>query len=334
MTAARRRPSRRKTVMFSAEAIRATTNPYITELMAALPDDVEAVTFSRRRALFGQVDVLHVHWPETLFRRRNALRTAGASALLVVSLTAMRLRGVRTVRTVHNESPHEPATGAEGWLLRLMERWTDELVLLNRHTRFGRDLNTTVIPLGEHASTYAGLPMPAGKPGRALHFGLIRPYKGIDTLVRAFRGLTDPAAALHVVGPAKDDRVLDEVRDVADRDDRIVLRPGFLPDDALVREICEAHVVVLPYRRMHNSGAALLALSLGRPVLVPDNPVNRDLADETGPGWVRTYQGELGTEALAAALAEPVPSDPVRFRGRTWSEIGTAHAEVYRRVSA
>lgn len=319
--------------MFSAEAIRTTTNPYITELMAALPDDLEAVTFSRRRALLGPVDVLHVHWPETLFRRRNALRTAVASALLVVCLAAMRLRGVRTVRTVHNESPHEPPTGPEGWLLRLMDRWTDELILLNPHTRFDRDLTATVIPLGEHASTYAGHTVPAGKPGRALHFGLIRPYKGIDTLVRAFRTLDDDAAALHIVGPAKDPGVLHEVRGLADGDDRIVVRAGFVPDDALVREIGEAHLVVLPYRRMHNSGAALLALSLGRPVLVPDNAVNRDLAEEAGPGWVRTYAGELGSEALAAALAEPVPDDPVRFRGRTWPEIGTAHAEVYRRVA-
>ncbi|GAB3160526.1 GDP-mannose--glycolipid 4-beta-D-mannosyltransferase [Myceligenerans halotolerans] len=334
MTAAAPRRRGRTVVMFSAEAIRTTTNPYITELMAALPDDVEAVTFSRRRALLGPVDVLHVHWPETLFRRRNTLRTAVASALLVASLAAMRLRGVRTVRTVHNESPHESPTGIEGWLLRLVDRWTDELILLNPHTRFGRDLTATVIPLGEHTSTYAGYAVPAGKPGRALHFGLIRPYKGIDTLVRAFRALDDDAAALHIVGPAKDDGVLGEVRSMADGDNRIVLRAGFVPDDALAREIGEAHLVVLPYRRMHNSGAALLALSLGRPVLVPDNAVNRDLADEAGPGWVRTYTGELDSVALSAALAEPIPAAPVRFRGRTWPEIGAAHAAVYRRVAA
>jgi beta-1,4-mannosyltransferase len=319
--------------MFSAEAIRTTTNPYITELMAALPDDVEPVTFSRRRALLGPVDVLHVHWPETLFRRRTALRTAVASALLVVALAAMRLRGVRIVRTVHNESPHELPTGTEGWLLRLIDRWTDELILLNPHTRFDRDLPATVIPLGEHATTYADHPVPAGKPGRALYFGLIRPYKGIDTLVRAFRAVPDAAVALHIAGPAKDDAVLHEVRTLARDDDRIVLRAGFLPDDALVHEIGEAHLVVLPYRRMHNSGAALLALSLGRPVLVPDNPVNRDLADETGPGWVRMYSGELDSAALVAALAEPIPEEPVRFRGRTWPEIGAAHAEVYRRAA-
>lgn len=321
-------------VMFSAEAIRTTTNPYITELIAALPDDIEPVTFSRLRALLGPVDVLHVHWPETLFRRRNTLRTAVASALLVITLAAMRLRGVGIVRTVHNETPHESPTGIEGRLLRLIDGWTDELILLNRHTRFGRNLPSTVIPLGEHASTYTDAALPAARPGRALHFGLIRPYKGIDTLVHAFRTLADDVTAtLHVVGPVKDDHVLDDVRSLAGDDHRIVLRPGFVPDDALVREIGEAHLVVLPYRRMHNSGAMLLALSLGRPVLVPDNAVNRDLAEEVGSGWVRTYSGELDGAALAAALAEPIPGEPVRFQGRTWPEIGAAHAEVYRRAA-
>lgn len=330
-TAARRRT----VVMFSVEAIRPTTNPYVVELMRSLPDDVEAVTFSRRRALAGRVDVLHLHWPETLFRRRDPLRTLVASLLLVVCLGAMRARGVRTVRTVHNESPHEAARGFEGRLLRLVDRWTDELILLNQHTRFPRELPATVIPLGEHASTYRDLPLPDPVPGRrALYFGLIRPYKGIDTLVRAFRAVPGEGAALHIVGPVKDDGVLDEVRELVGADPRIELRAGFVPDDALVREIGEARLVVLPYRRMHNSGAALLALSLGRPVLVPDNPVNRDLAEEAGPGWVRTYAGELGVSALAAALEEPVPAAPVRFRGRSWPEIGGAHAEVYRRVAS
>ena len=50
---------------------------------------------------------------------------------------------------------------------------------------------------------------------------------------------------------------------------------------------------MLPYRHMHNSGAALTALSLDRPVLVPETDVNRDLARETGPGWVVTFAGEL-----------------------------------------
>lgn len=317
-------------VMFSAEAIRATTNPYLVELMRSLPDDVEPVTFSRRRALVGRVDVLHVHWPETLFRRRDAPRTLVASVLLVVCLGVLRLRRVPTVRTVHNESPHEAARGLEGWLLRLMDRWTDELILLNRHTRFGRDLPRTVIPLGEHSSTYAAHPVPASEDGRVLHFGLIRPYKGIDTLVRAFRGLDDDAATCHVVGPVKDDSVLDEVAELVGDDDRFTVRGGFVPDADLAREIGQARLVVLPYRRMHNSGAALLALSLGRPVLVPRGAVNADLADEVGPGWVRMFDGALDTGALADALAEPVPDEPVRFQGRTWPEIGAAHAEVYR----
>ncbi len=61
---------------------------------------------------------------------------------------------------------------------------------------------------------------------------------------------------------------------------------GFAPDADLVREISMSEMVVLPYRFMHNSGAVLLALSLDRPVLVPDNEVNRLLEIEVGSDWV------------------------------------------------
>ena len=49
--------------------------------------------------------------------------------------------------------------------------------------------------------------------------------------------------------------------------------------------------------------AALLALSLDRPVLVPANPVNDRLAEEVGPVWVQRYAGALTAEVLTSALA-------------------------------
>ncbi len=70
--------------------------------------------------------------------------------------------------------------------------------------------------------------------------------------------------------------------------------------------------MVLPYREMHNSGAALTALSLNRPVLVPDNEVNRELAEEVGPGWVFRYDGELTGRHLLDALAAHRARPPAR----------------------
>lgn len=325
-------------VMLSVAAFRPTTNPYVTELVAALPEDVRVVTFSRRRALLGRVDVFHVHWPEVMFRRRTRLRSALASVLFLLVLVALRVRGVRFVRTMHNESPHEAASRVEALLLGLLDRWTGEVILLNRHTRLPAAVPpgapVTVIPLGEHRSTFEAHRVPDAVPGRVLHFGLIRPYKGIDVLVQAFASWDDPAASLRIVGPLQDDGALDDLRRSVSGDDRVILSPGFVPDDVLVHEIGEARLVVLPYRRMHNSGAVLLALSLGRPVLVPSNAVTSDLAEEVGSGWVRTYTDGLDSRKLAAAEALPFPAQPPRLAARSWLVIGAAHADVYRRAAA
>ena len=90
--------------------------------------------------------------------------------------------------------------------------------------------------------------------------------------------------------------------------------------------------MVLPYRQMHNSGAALAALSLDRPVLVPANPINADLAAEVGPGWVHTFAGDLTSEALRAGLQalDTVPrSAAPDLSRREWADTGEQHRAAY-----
>ena len=106
----------------------------------------------------------------------------------------------------------------------------------------------------------------------------------------------------------------------------------FVDDDVLVREISAASLVVLPYAEMHNSGAALVALSLDRPIVVPRTPSNTALADEVGHAWVRQYDGELTEDVLMSALsaADAVGSDErPKLEGRDWDSIGRQHRDVY-----
>jgi hypothetical protein len=106
----------------------------------------------------------------------------------------------------------------------------------------------------------------------------------------------------------------------------------FIDDGELAREVGRAQLVVLPYAEMHNSGAALLALSLRRPVLVPDNEVNRALAHEVGARWVQTYAGELTAARLRQAIAATTgldAGDGPDLSGRGWTDAGARHRAVY-----
>jgi beta-1,4-mannosyltransferase len=90
---------------------------------------------------------------------------------------------------------------------------------------------------------------------------------------------------------------------------------------------------VLPYTEMHNSGGALTTLSLGRPVLLPANPVNERLSAEVGEGWVYQYDGELTADVLAEtldAVEQRGPIDPPRLDARDWHDAGVLHYSAYR----
>jgi hypothetical protein len=86
---------------------------------------------------------------------------------------------------------------------------------------------------------------------------------------------------------------------------------------------------------MHNSAGALTALSLDRPILVPDNSVNRLLADEVGNGWVYRYSGELTPDILretVTVVRADARSDRPDLSTREWSDAGRRHVAAYRRA--
>lgn len=111
--------------------------------------------------------------------------------------------------------------------------------------------------------------------------------------------------------------------------------PRFLDDEELVHAMTDAELIVLPYRHMHNSGTALAALSVDRPVLVPDNEVNRALAAEVGSGWVLLFDGALTAETLSNALGSAA-SRTTRpdLSAREWSVSRDKHLAAFRRAIA
>ncbi len=316
--------------MSSLRAVRPTTNPYVVELNERLARRVTVELFSWRRFLLGRWDVLHVHWPEVLVRRRTPSRTWLAATLLRLGL--LRARGGRrvVVRTVHNLEPHEGQAPAVRRALDAVDRATRGWVVLNGHTPPPGPGPVAVIPHGTYTQWYAGAPEPAAVPGRIAYVGLVRPYKGVDDLVRAFRSTADDALTLHVCGRPQDEAAADALRALAGDDPRIHLDLRHLPDADLAREVRQAELVVLPYRAMHNSGAALLALSLGRPVLVPRNPVTDDLAAEVGAAWVQRLEGALDGGALVDAWsrARGLTGAP-DLGARDWDEIADAHVRFF-----
>lgn len=318
-------------VLFSTRAPDANTNPYLIQLVQSLQGRATLEFFTPRKLLLGDYDVLHLHWPEYTFRRDNARFTAWTQLLVALAQLRLRITRKRVVRTLHNLAPHESAGLIEKLLLRGFDASTTCWIRLNPATP-ARAPRTATILHGDYRDWFAQHPKQESVAGRLLFFGQIRAYKGIEALLGAFVGIDDAALQLHLVGNPINADAIAGIRELAARDARVALMPRHVDDAELCREIGAAEIVVLPYEKMHNSGALLLALSLDRPAIAPRSEATLALRQEVGAGWLALYDAPLTAEKLRACIAEI--RDATRaaapdLSARDWDEAGRKHAQVY-----
>lgn len=316
---------------------RPTTNPYIVQLATALrqTDEVELTTFSWPVALTRRFDVFHAHWPEILIGGRNGPKKFVRQLLFVLLMWRFRAQRTAIVRTVHNEGLPPEISWVERALLDWLDRRTVHRITINTVTWLPSAQAHSLILHGHYRDWFAQLPKQNPVPGRFAFVGRIRSYKGVESLIHAFRMLPGQDLTLSIAGMPSGEDVVGELCLLADDDSRIDFRFAHVDDAELVRIVTSAELVVFPYHRMHNSGGVLAALSLDRPVLVPHNEVNQELAEEVGPGWVHTFDQDLQAADLEQALCRVRTGD--EFRGacpnldaRGWNDTGAAHVTAYR----
>lgn len=327
-------------VMQSFGVPRATTNPYIHMLDDALAGTrgIEHLRWSRRRALLGRYDALHVHWPELLFGGSTAPRKLARRAFAIALRIRLTLTPVAVVRTMHNLAPHSDVSEWERRYLAWLDRRTDHVIVLNEHTPRDAGTAATLIAHGHYRDWFDSVPRADPAPAALGFVGLVRRYKGVEDLLDAFIATAKaaPALTLRIAGSPSDRDIEQDVRARASADARVVLDLRYLAEHEFAHVVTQCSGVVLPYRSMHNSGSVLAVLSLDRPVLVPRNEVTEALAAEVGPGWITTFDGPVSKIALLefAATIEQLPSRAPDLSARAWDDVGQRHRAVFAEAMA
>lgn len=302
----------------------------------------------RRAGSAGGPSILHIHW---LFPGKDPLRSLLRRARHRRILRSAPDLGWKVVWTAHNVRPHDGGEAGER-LHRALAAAADGIIA---HTKAARDeirrtyalrsgVEIAVIPHGHFRDAYAAPPpraearrrlgLDAGRPV-FLAFGQVRPYKGFEGLVDAFRR-SALDAALVVAGKPSSPAIARALRAAAGADPRIRLDLRFVPDADVPPLFAAADRVVLPFERITTSGSAILALGFDRPLVLPDLPTLRETAGDRAAEYfaaaadlVPALERALRRDAAAASAAARARADAL-----DWGPIARAHVGFFRSLGA
>lgn len=172
-----------------------------------------------------------------------------------------------------------------------------------------------------------------------LCFGVLRPYKGLDVLLEAFRELE--GAELWIVGrPWMSTDALKRIAREARGTVRFVER--FVADPELPAYLRRADLVVLPYRRVDQSGVLYTALAFGKPMVLSDIGGFSELArTHAAARLVPPEDPAALREALAELLADADAREALAVRAAaaaagpySWDEVGRRTLALYEELVA
>jgi glycosyltransferase involved in cell wall biosynthesis len=184
-------------------------------------------------------------------------------------------------------------------------------------------------------------PLPAELEGAGgpviLSFGLLRPYKGLEVLLQAFRRLGDSAELWIVGNPRMDVAPLRELAAAAPGRVRFVTR--FVEDAEIPAIFRAADLLALPYLDAEHSGVLYTGLAFGKPLVLSAVGGFPEVAT-TGAARL-VAPGDV--DALAAALAELTASASARERLAaaaraaaagpfSWDETARLTLDLYREL--
>jgi glycosyltransferase involved in cell wall biosynthesis len=310
-----------------------------------------------------RVQVLHFHWPQNYYtwwrrprRLRHLLSWIVKLPVFAVRIAFARALGYTIVWTIHEVFPHErTATRIDRLGASVLARASGLLLAHDEGTatRAARELGIAEerVEIVRHGSYIGVYPEGRGREeARAelglsddefvfLCFGHVRAYKDVGTLLEAFEAAPLPQAVLLVAGLPLDSDVAHSVRAAAARDPRIRPLLEFIPDDRVADLFAASDAAVLPRGDGGTSGALILALSLGLPVVAAATPDYEALTAGETSGWLfRPGDAASMAAALCATAAEPEATRTKGLAARalaedlSWSEIAERTAMLIERA--
>lgn len=292
--------------------------------------------------------------------RPDVIHLHSTNSIAVVYLALFRMLRRPVATTAHVVTPHE-SMRLQRTIYGSIHAMADLVIAHSEfdrrrlHTEFGVDDDRlAVISHGEYGFFERTGEISSRQVARqslnleddqevALFFGYIREYKGLDILLEAWPVVAEarPNARLVIAGDPvqlSPERSA-ELQAWAERVGALH-RFDYIPFSEVSRYFSAADLLVMPYRRISQSGVLFLALSLGVPVLATSvGGISEMLEDESNALLIEPESTSSLARALIRALGDPGLQQRLADGGRqvaarySWDSIAQETETAFRRIT-
>jgi glycosyltransferase involved in cell wall biosynthesis len=137
-----------------------------------------------------------------------------------------------------------------------------------------------------------------------MFFGIIRPYKGINLLLRSFEEAVkkNPKLFLLIAGKCSNVKLRTElIRFQARFPENCMIKIDYIPDSEVSILMKIADIGILPYSEITSSGVALLFMSYGLPIIASNLPAMREILENASSLFFNKDDPKSLEEAILVA---------------------------------
>lgn len=246
-----------------------------------------------RNVLSSNCRNLHVHWihPYSGSERKNIFSNIKKMFIFITDVLIVKyVLKTQIIWTVHNLYAHE----CYNFKIAKFERQffssnvngiichcSQAKRLIQKNYRISQK-KIHVIPIGNYINYYRN--DVSKENARKLlslknddfvfcNFGRIRPYKGIDTLIKTFKVFIksdkNKNAKLIIVGQPLSNEIKSLLIDLSKNINNIILKFEIIPDEDVQIFMNASDIIVAPYKKLLTSAIIINALTFSKPIIAP-----------------------------------------------------------------
>lgn len=235
--------------------------------------------------------IVHFNWIENKVKSR-CFKDYINFIIIKIWIGILRWFKAKICWTMHNKVPHnrcknDMTADFYSWFLPkcdmiLVHCCESEKILRESYNYNGLILN---VPHGNYCNNYHDtVDYKNISAGQFLYFGAVSKYKNVPILIESFERVLNqyPFAKLRICGRCRDAQLDEEICSIVNETKNIEYVNDFLSQEELDEELKTCCAVVLPYDKesMLNSGSAIMSMSRGRAIIIPDFGYISDIKDE------------------------------------------------------